>query len=429
MTYNTFSFDSYHFDIPSKTLVLKYSLDEKLNFEESYKFDFDFTSDIDDDLLDKACLGLFLMAGVSYYKTYLPIKINTNGRVLDRKMASFFSKTYQRGLGEFFYTNNLDPDTPVIFSKDISDIKLRGNHTQPGKLIGIGGGKDSLVTVELLRKTDEDIATWSVGHRDQLKPLVDKIGLKHYYVERTWDRKLLDLNSKGAWNGHIPISAILAFVGVLVAALSGRQDVIVSNEQSANEPTLHYKGVDINHQYSKSQEFEKDFQEYLGHLVGESVRYYSFLRPLSELRIAEVFSKVGFDKYKTVFSSCNKAFIHTSHTMSWCGECPKCAFVFLVLTPFVPREDLEKLWGKNLLLDPSLEPTYKQLLGIAGNKPLDCVGEVKESRSAMKLAQDAYPELKERYVFDLPKNYDYKEIYSHEMPQEVFKILEDYLIG
>src|SRR5262249_21267878 len=153
----------------------------------------------------------------------------------------------------------------------------------------------------------------------------------------------------------------------------------------------------INHQYSKSQEFEHDFQAHLKRTLGENVRYYSFLRPLSEVRIAEMFAHVGFDKYHDVFSSCNRAFTHDSHHMFWGGTCPKCAFIFMALTPFVAREKVEALFsGKNLLLDPSLEPTYRNLLGVEGDKPLECVGEIKESREAMRLSFEKYPELAQR---------------------------------
>src|SRR5438874_758950 len=83
------------------------------------------------------------------------------------------------------------------------------------------------------------------------------------------------------------ISAILACVGVIVAILSGYRDIVVSNESSASEPNLHYQGLPINHQYSKSLEFEKDFQDYLANQFNGGPRYYSFLRPFSEVRIGE----------------------------------------------------------------------------------------------------------------------------------------------
>ena len=331
------------------------------------------------------------------------------------------SKTYERGLGEFFYVNHLDPKTPIKFPGNQAKLLPISNQwSKPGQLVSIGGGKDSLVSVELLRQHQE-IVTWSVGHRPQLEPLVRQIGLPHLWVNRTWDRSLLKHNTKGAYNGHVPISAIFAGVGTVVSVLSGYQDIVMSNEKSANEPTLRYQGVDINHQYSKSLEFETDYQDILNHLFGDNIRYYSLLRPFSEVYIAQLFSQIGFDKYKGTFSSCNQAYTHESNHMFWCGECPKCAFIFLALTPFVDQSTLESLWnGKNLLLDPNLEIIYRQLLGIEGDKPLDCIGEIKETRAAMRLAQTVYPELN-KYQFELPVGYDYKAFGAHRMPNDLFQ--------
>jgi hypothetical protein len=425
--YQTFIFKSYQFDEPSKTLRLYYSYDEQLSFSETFKFSFDFAN-YSPEVLDRAIQSLFFMAGVSYYKAYLPQEIKLESGQLDKLEADFFSKTYQKGLAELFYVNDLDPEMPVLFpvnSEKNEPVLSSGE----GFLIGIGGGKDSLVSTELLRNLP-NVSTWSVGHDPNiLKPLADLIGLTHYDVERKIDPKLYDLNKQdNVYNGHIPLSAILACLGTVVAVLSGRRDVVVSNESSANEPNLTYQGVKINHQYSKSLEFEQDFQAYLSHNFGESIRYYSFLRPLTELRIAEIFSKNGFEKYKAVFSSCNKAFRHTSTHIFWCGECPKCAFAFLAFTPFIDRAKLEALWrGKNLLLDLSLEPTYRQLLGIEGNKPLDCVGEIKEARSAMELAKNIYPDL-EKYQYEIPENYDYKQISPHSMPPDIYSILQKAIV-
>jgi hypothetical protein len=177
--------------------------------------------------------------------------------------------------------------------------------------------------------------------------------------------------------------------------------------------------VAINHQYSKSSEFEADYQAHLQRNFGKTMRYYSLLRPFSELRIAQLFAERGFAKYKDVFSSCNRAYTHDSHELFWCGECPKCAFVFLALAPFVERAELESLWhGKNLLLDPELEDTYRGLLGIKGDKPLECVGEVKECRAAMQMAQKTYPELA-KYTFELPEDYDYRNLGPNLIPDDI----------
>ena len=420
--YQQFIFSDYQLDDQKKQLTLSYKLDDQLSFKEIYTFDFPWSSDMDRSILDRALQSLFFMAGVSYYKTYLSPQIVIQKGQLDKKGADFFSKTYQKGLGEFFYVNNLDPNTPINFPTTVSELKPTSPPNGKGLLIGVGGGKDSLVSVELLRSQPK-VATWSVGHRSQLDPLIKEVSLPHFWVERTWDRRLLELNGKDAYNGHIPISAIFACVGVIVAILTGYRDVVVSNESSASEPNLVYKGITINHQYSKSLKFEQDFQQFISHNFGDSVRYYSFLRPLTELRISELFAKTAFEKYKAVFTSCNRAFVHSSNSIFWCGECPKCAFTFLALTAFVPREKLEALWnGKNLLLDSALEPTYRQLLGIEGDRPLECVGEVKESRAAMRLAQEIYPELK-KYQFELPADYSFRALSPHSMPEEIPKLL------
>lgn len=423
--YQRFIFKRYVFDKASGQLKLYYGYDDVLEFCETYHFDFEF-ADYDETALDRALQLLFFMAGVSYYKLYLAPEITVETGQIDGTTAAFLGKTYQRGLGEFFYINQLDPRTPVTFPVNSPELQPIEISNQPGQLIGLGGGKDSLVSVELL-KGQPRAATWSLNHRSQLEPLAEQVGLPHFWVEREWDPQVGELNKQGALNGHIPISAVFACTGNIVGILSGYRDLVVSNESSASEPSLQYQGVDINHQYSKSLEYEQDFQACLRHLFGESLRYYSFLRPFSELRIAELFARLGFDKYRSVFSSCNRAYTHGQHQMFWCGECPKCAFVCLILSPFIERPLLESLWnGKNLLLEPSLEVTYRQLLGIEGDKPLDCVGEVKEARAAMRLAQRLYPEL-QKYQFDLPADYDFRAWSAHAMPDEIFALLKSKL--
>jgi hypothetical protein len=423
--YRQFVYKRYEFDVDTRHLRLYYGYDDVLEFCETYHFDFQFV-DYSEKALERTIELLFFMAGVSYYKLYLAPEIVIRAGQIDQAMADFLSKTYSRGLGEFFYVNQLDPKRVVQFPINSSELPPLSITDNQGKLIGLGGGKDSLVSVELMRDQPK-VATWSLNHRSQLEPLVARIELPHFWITREWDQQLVTLNQKGALNGHVPFSAILACVGNIVSILSGYRDVMVSNESSASEPNLKYKGIDINHQYSKSLEFEKDFQISNKRLFDEGLRYYSFLRPFSELRIAELFAKIGFDKYQGVFSSCNRAYRHSENVMFWCGECAKCAFVCLILTPFVVPSKLLSIWGgTNLLLESSLDNTYRQLLGIAGDKPLDCVGEVKEARVAMRLASERYPELK-KYEFDLPADYNFRAWSPHAMPTEVFAVLKDKL--
>lgn len=421
--YQKFTFDSYSF--ADKTLELRYSIDNALHFIETYHFDFDFI-DYDAEALDRAIQLLWLTAGVSYYKTFLPPVIDTSKAKLHGATSLFLQQTYERGLGEFFYVNNLDPATKCILPATTDPLTpLRVKNIDNGLLIGIGGGKDSLVSAELLRDSSDKIATWSLNHRDQLQPLIERAGLPHFYVERIWDSQLSELNDQGAYNGHVPISAIIACVGTVVSILTGYSNHVVSNESSANEPSLKYRGVDINHQYSKSLEFERSYQHLLGHMYTNGPWYFSSLRPFSELRIAELFAKNDWlRKYRNVFSSCNRAFTHEQNSIFWCGQCAKCAFVSLILSPFAARTDVESLWdGKNLLLDNDLDGTYRQLLGIEGDKPLDCVGEIQEARTAMRMAQEIYPELL-KYDFEIEESYDFREMREHAMPEEIYTLIE-----
>lgn len=422
--YTSFNFLRYNFDEANKTASFTYSYDDVVQYTETYRFDFDFVQ-FDYQQLDRALQNLFIMAGISYYKAYLPPVINTPGLPLDDFRAQTFSAVYQRGLGEFFYVNQLDPNTPINIPSAGVQLEQQTVQVQDGLLIGLGGGKDSLFSLEALRDDNKRIATWSLGHAEQIRPLAERTGLPHLQVERTVDQSLIEHNKMGAMNGHVPISAIFACVGTVVGILAGYKTAIVSNEQSANEPTLVYNGVAINHQYSKSEEFETMYQNLLQASFGGSLEYISFTRPMSELLISELFVKLAFDTYADVFSSCNRAFVLSSSSMSWCGECPKCAFVFLALTPFVDRGRLEQLWGgKNLLLDPSLDTTYRQLLGIVGDKPLECVGAIKECRAAMQMSQQKYPELAERFTFDLPADYNYKALATTNMDPEYTRAIQ-----
>lgn len=423
--YTSFIFKDYTYDTATKTANFYYAIDDAWNFKESYIFDAETTS-YNDTSLDRALQILFFLAGVSYFKTFVPKKIIVQRGDIDNELAAFLGTTYQKGLGEFFYTNGLDVKTnvdfPVTIKGNVQSVKPTLN---TGMLLAVGGGKDSIVSYELASKAKVPIVTWSLGHTVQLGPLVERMQSKHIYVRRELDPKLFTITQHGAYNGHIPISSIFAAVSTVLCVLTGLQDSVMSNEQSANEATTLVDGVEINHQYSKSIAFEKDYNALLQHSFAGTLRYYSLLRPYSEAKITQIFSELYFEKYKDVFSSCNKAYTQNSRTMSWCGACPKCAFTFLALSAFLPKEKVTSLWnGKNLLLDTSLEPTYKQLLGLdAQDKPFECVGEIQESRCLMNVVAKTYPHLIDKYDFNVPADYDWQAFMNHALPKEVIQLL------
>ncbi|HCC83418.1 TPA: hypothetical protein DEP96_01050 [Candidatus Uhrbacteria bacterium] len=414
--YNTFRFVSYDFDADSGEASFVYGLDDEMTFTERIKFRIpDLTParsilDIviggvtaprqDFAELHRALFALHLMAGISYYKTYCPPNIVIESGELSVDEAAFWNKLYTHGLGEFFYKNDLDFRDYIHFpvgegGKDQQNEKIHDSRSRVlalrgdplvGAIVPIGGGKDSLVTVELLQKAGFEFDLVALGRHERIQEVADAIALPLSIIERKLDPQLFELNKQGALNGHVPISAYIAFTMVVHALLNGKRDIVLSNERSANTGNVMMGDLEINHQYSKSLECERDIQTYIKNSITPKVRYFSLLRPLSELAIVKRFVEKG--KYFEVFSSCNRNYaINKRATKRWCGECPKCAFVFTLLAAFMSKEDVTEIFDKNLFADESLLPTYKELLGLEGIKPFECVGEPDEVLAAFVLAQ------------------------------------------
>ena len=124
----------------------------------------------------------------------------------------------------------------------------------------------------------------------------------------------------------------------------------------------------------------------LTHSCNNAFNYFSFLRPLSELQIAMLFSR--FSAYHDVFRSCNVG----SNQDIWCGHCAKCLFAYIILSPFIVPERLNRIFGKSMLDDLTLEHEFRQLLGEEETKPFECVGTVGEVRQALSMTiQRWYP--------------------------------------
>lgn len=414
--YKTFIFEKYSFDERTKVAIFEYSYDDELFFTEKYSFNFEFTK-YDSVAFDIALKQLFLLCGISYYKAYLPKNIVIKHFEISKNLASFLNNTYQKGLRELFYTNNLAIDTKIDFpySENLKNQPIMFESS--GKLVAIGGGKDSLVSLSILQKhPTEKLATWSVGHEKQSRLLAERIGLPHYRITRQIDSKIIGLTN--SYNGHVPISAIFASIGSVLCVLTGYQDIVMSNESSANEPTLTANGMEVNHQYSKSAEFELSYQKLLIENFGNSIRYYSLLRSLNEVQITKIFAENSFAKYKDIFCSCNKAFRQNATNISWCGRCPKCCFVFLALAPFVNKSELEKIFNANPLLDKENINIYNELLGKTQSKPFECVGTINESSWAMNQAYEIYPQLQDVFG-EINSTYDISKTEENYLPEDV----------
>ncbi len=327
---------------------------------------------------------LHLIAGVSYYKAGVPGQIVVEGEALDAATAEFLDQVYLHGLAEFAYQNKLDLRGKIRFPRGKSAHAPAAALSLPRRtLVPIGGGKDSLVSVEMLKRLGEPTTAAWVGESALIAACAQRTDLPMLNLKRTLAPELFEYNRLGAYNGHIPVTAINSAILVCAAILYGFDAIAFSNERSASEATLEYDGQPVNHQWSKSLEFERGLREYTTSHIAANLDYFSLLRPWSELAVARAFARQS--RYDDVFSSCNRNFRIRGERPAdrWCGQCPKCHFVFLALAPFIAKPRLLGIFGRNLLDDAALAPGFDALLEYREHKPFECVGEGRESRAAM----------------------------------------------
>ena len=401
--YRTFVFESYSYNVQPDGLHISFSfaVDERVRFSPEAFFParrFLHPERLGKKELDSLVFNIGMVELVSYWKCYCPQEVVVIPHKLTDGQVSFWKKLYFNGLGEFFYTNGIETnladfmhlhsraDAPQCSVFELNAV-LNENTCDP-HIVPIGGGKDSVVTLELLDGyggTEKDFCKRPLplimNPRGATEECVRCAGYTLddvVVINRRIDPALLEINAQGGLNGHTPFSAMLAFYTILASAMNGRRfRIALSNEGSANESTV--AGTMVNHQYSKSMEFENDFRAYVRDYISPTFNYYSFLRPLCELQIAALFSK--YNQYHDIFRSCNVG----SKTDVWCGHCAKCLFAFIILSPFLSPERLSSIFGHNLLNDMTLKLEFDQLTGNAQTKPFECVGTVAEVNKALEM--------------------------------------------
>lgn len=369
--------------------------------------------------VDEAARLVFLLAGVSYYKTAAPPVIDLGETAVSDTEREFLRTFYLDGLAEFGYRNGLDlsglriegPSRPGPAQPAGQAARTQAPPAPAGRpLVPFGGGIDSIVTVEMIRARAEPalfIVSRPGDRFDAIERPAVVTGLPVIRAGREIDPQLLRSRDLGFLNGHVPVTGIISAIAVLAAVLDGRDAVVMSNEWSASIPTLEVNGAPVNHQYSKSGAFEGAFREVLAGALSPDFAYFSALRPFSELWVARRFAELT--QYHDTFRSCNRAF-HIDKSVRldhWCGRCDKCCFIDLILAPFVPATDLERIFGGHEPLDgddltdagpastgpastgagAGLADKFRSLLGTSpASKPFECVGEVGECRAAALLA-------------------------------------------
>ena len=413
----------FHFDLAGK-----FFFNPVIEIPARSFYDFDA---LGNNLLENLVFQIGMVELISYWKTACPPKVIIRSGHLNDEQIGWWKKLYFNGLGEFFYLNGIETDRETFMeissegsSFPVSDLPLDSQKV----LVPIGGGKDSVVSLEILKNSDFHVLPFILNPREASVRTLTIAGFDQdnsIILNRTLDKELLKLNEQGFLNGHTPFSALLAFTSALAALASRAKYIALSNENSANQSTV--PDSEINHQYSKSLEFENDFSEYLKRYVHNGLHYFSFLRPLNELQIAALFSE--YPQHFKSFRSCNVG----SKTDSWCGHCPKCLFTYIILSPFLDAETLNEIFQKDILADRSLLPVFKELTGLVEVKPFECVGTPQEVKAALwKLRSPATgkPALVEdfKYVYQSLDDADFDKLLlhlstEHNLPEPFFKLL------
>ena len=370
--FESFRFTGRRFD--GDTAVLEYSLDDEVEFVERIRFP-GATGAPSEELLEL----LHLVAGVSYYKVAAPPVIEAPGSPL-------LAALYTHGLAEFAYLNGIAL-RPRFEAADEGAAAAAPLDLPRRTAVPIGGGKDSIVSLEALRRAAEPVVAFSVGNPGPIRRTVEVARVEHVVVERELSPNLAELNAAGALNGHVPVTAVVSAIACFAAPLYGFDAVAMSNERSASEPSVVAASGEVNHQWSKGIGFERLFRDELA-ARAPGLDWFSLLRPWSELAIARAFARD--ERYDQAFTSCNSVFVRdpARRGAGWCGDCPKCRFVFLAVAPWADPGRLERIFGRNLLDDPAQVPGFAELIA-AERKPFECVGERRESAAALRLLSES----------------------------------------
>ena len=344
---------------------------------------------IDDQRVHGLLTLLGAVLGLSYYKAACPSRFVVEVPGMTAAGVDYLRLVIREGMAEFAFRNGfpgpLEPQ--IVLTSELQSEWDDSTWVTPegDPLVPIGGGKDSVVTVEVLQRQRLHPIQFAVNANPIIQRVARVSGHGLITAKRTIDPRLLEVNQSGALNGHVPVTAMNSLIALVQARILGLGPVVMSNEASASEPTVVWDGNVVNHQWSKSLEAEVALQRVLGPQAGLSPgHYFSLLRPFTELRIAGMFATLP--RYHHVATSCNRAFRMDVGDVGWCGECDKCRFVFLVLSAYLSPQALRNIFGKDLLDDEQHIPGFEALLGLDHHKPFECVGTEAESTVALSFA-------------------------------------------
>ena len=433
--YTVFAYQKYEWSISGQKLDVRFYYDcGDIHFSPSSSIKFPKSIDVTKwakprkKLIDNLVFHIGMIEMVSYWKATCSPIIELACGTISKAQIKWWKKLYYHGLGEFLYLNNIEIDLDDLVQIECAkgmkyELSERFKPKENRLLVPIGGGKDSLASVSLLSQTKDEkfflLMNPTQAAKDSAKSAPGKYSDSAVFIKRVIDPTLIELNKKGYLNGHTPFSAMLAFYSTLASVFMNTKYTCLSNEASANEPTI--IGTDINHQYSKTVEFEKDFNTYLKKYITPHFVYMSLLRPLNEFQIVRIFSQR--EKNLSIFKSCNVG----SKKDIWCCDCSKCLFVCILLSAHIGIEKTNAVFGESLLNKKGLKKEFLELVGHADTKPFECIGTIDEIRVAITLIKDQEPNLFTKQY--LLKHFDKKYPNSFANKAEIKEIKDTFFKG
>ncbi len=419
---SSFTFGTYKIDTARSIITFTYRVEFKFGISKTFTDRLMFP-DVAPELWEKVpkavleptLQALLLIIGINYWQAFPTKNIHIDGFTLTREQAHFWDSLYLNGLGEFFYLMKIDFRDLIAFPYDNSAVApTPARFERPTRALLLNGaGKDSILSAEILKSFGTPFDFFAFAPTPAHKRIGKLVGAKTINVSRCRD-PWLDMIMQGAY----PAVSTFTFIAVLLAELIGYDQIVFSNERSADFGNLDYLGLPVNHQWCKSSEAEKMINDYIKRFITPDISTSSLLRKFSELEIVRRF--VRYPQYLYDVTSCNSYFWlpriqqRLQRTNYWCNRCPKCVFLFASFSAFLPKKELINIFGANLYTKKRLLPLFKRILGIEGFKPLDCVGEPEEMILAMH-----YASLRKEYIGEpamqifkehFPPSYDFDEI-------------------
>ncbi len=424
---SSFTFGSYRVDTPRSVITFTY----RVAFENGKIKSFTDTlqlphttaemwGNIPKSVLEPTLQALLLVLGINYWVIFPTKHIRIEGFTLTKEQAQFWEALYLNGLGEFFYLMKMDFRDLIVFPYDASkEVVAPASFARPARTLLLNGaGKDSILSAELLKASSTPFDFFAFAPTRAHERVAKLVGAKTVRVTRRRDpRASLAALIRGTSSAYPSVSTF-TFVATLLAELFGYDSIAFSNERSADFGNLTYLGLPINHQWCKSSEAERLINDYIHRYLTSDIKTHSLLREYNELEIVQRF--VRYPQYLQDVTSCNTYFWLSpfeqffARRPYWCGECPKCVFLFACFAAFLPKKEVVRMFGKNLYAKKHLVPLIRQILGVEGHKPLDCVGEPEEMILAMQYATrtNEYANTPAILAFEasFPPTYDFKSI-------------------